>query len=856
MKKLMIALSAVAAAIFAVGTARGDGQVFNAVDFESYTATAFDASKTDDGTSSSGDRYWFSTSNDGNVISNYEAGVGLTGSDVPDYLSNITPNNNYLYLDTSAPLFRTVNSNSQDPEAFTGQSIGDGIYLDTLVKFTAADSAFSDNLTDGDKIAIEYVEHESEAAPGDFSYTNFVIRAGWIDNGQVKQTNYYAALPANFNKDEWYRLTVRTISDVGDGHVGFVVYLNQNPLTYTNDVATGLGELNAVAGAFHTAKQLYPSAVDAEATGGSTISAASFSGTGAIDDVVFTSVKPNFIAANELVPATITLGTGISSVTVTIGETTYNPVDATASPLVFNLPAGTESFNLAVTADSANGYTFAGIEGANFAAGAIATSGVVTWSGAAPTFTVLATRNGVSYIDENDQLVSCRTLSQAFASVKDGGTIKLAYDFTVATDETTINEQAKYDLDPNKAIVLDLNGNTLNGGTGAVELFYIASGSLTVIDSVGGGKIVYDGFSIFGTEATIDIGAATGDMGPTIDGLLFTANAEGNIIRAKVLASENSDNDAFLWVTSVDPDSEVASETVNGYWVVAPSGEEPPTPPTAYAVSITGGANAICDATTNGVAIADGDLIEDGASIVVVATPETGYEYATTPDGWSAGETEGTITKTYTVNGAALTITIPDATAKTIIGTYQVTVIPTNNATYTVTGAASNAGDVYTVATGHSITITVTPDSNYEYAPTPAGWTAGEGGVITKEISAAGSVEIPGPTAKQQGGYPTYIGDDAAKQAKYDEWKAAYVDDVNSEYEEAFLLNCAPGDVETEKAAFKLNITVVGSTVTVTGPEGKNYNGTIQLKGSNDLSTWTDVSAGSTDYKFYKAELK
>ena len=56
---------------------------------------------------------------------------------------------------------------------------------------------------------------------------------------ELGQTNYFAAVPAGFNKDEWHRLTVRTIADVGDGHVGFVIYLDgdvNKTLEYSTDV--------------------------------------------------------------------------------------------------------------------------------------------------------------------------------------------------------------------------------------------------------------------------------------------------------------------------------------------------------------------------------------------------------------------------------------------------------------------------------------------------------------------------------------------------------------------------------------------------------------------------------------------
>lgn len=73
--------------------------------------------------------------------------------------------------------------------------------------------------------------------------------------------------------------------------------------------------------------------------------------------------------------------------------------------------------------------------------------------------------------------------------------------------------------------------------------------------------------------------------------------------------------------------------------------------------------NTVWTATTNGISVASGDFIEDGQAVVVVVTPNTGWEYASTPSDWSEG-TAGAITRTFTVSGAALGITIPAPTVK------------------------------------------------------------------------------------------------------------------------------------------------------------------------------------------------
>lgn len=94
-------------------------------------------------------------------------------------------------------------------------------------------------------------------------------------------------------------------------------------------------------------------------------------------------------------------------------------------------------------------------------------------------------------------------------------------------------------------------------------------------------------------------------------------------------------------------------------------------------------------------------------------------------------------------------------------------------------------------------------------------------------------------------------------------WAAAnnvVFSDVTSDpgdYVEAFLLNCSTASVATEKAAFVLDITIdENGNPVISLPDGKTYNGTLQLKGSTDLKNWTPITAQQTaDYNFFKYEL-
>ena len=82
--------------------------------------------------------------------------------------------------------------------------------------------------------------------------------------------------------------------------------------------------------------------------------------------------------------------------------------------------------------------------------------------------------------------------------------------------------------------------------------------------------------------------------------------------------------------------------------------------PTTYAVTWSGAANATVSAKVDGAAITSGASVEDGKEVVFTVTPNTNYEFASAPTGWTL--TDGVLSCTKTVNGTALAVVIPDAT--------------------------------------------------------------------------------------------------------------------------------------------------------------------------------------------------
>ena len=802
MKKILTILAS-ATTLFAFGDLP-TGTSFEALAEGSKTVGAIvytDDTGDQDGTN----KYWYSeapATDELGVITNDVAGSGVSRPDM--FAGSENENSKSLQIETTSPLFRTALPNTGfDGENVHPVAIGDGIYLDTLVKFTAADDVFSGDLTDGDKIAIEYVEREAETnVVGDVTnvvdaITAFVIRAGYVraDNSNlgIDQKNYLADVPSGFDKNEWHRLTVRSIANVGGGYVGFVVYLDQVPLEYaTSDAAGDATFVGNLAGDIKTnfynddIHALYPSVVDPNELTGQTITAVAFSGNGSIDDVVFTATKPNFIANSEAVNVTFSKDLGVTAISVKVGEA--DPVAVDMTTLTAMLPAGTTAFTVTATIDEANGYTFA-----KMTVGGVDYTNPASITGyAGDTIAITTTRNNFNVFNGSGDPISgtFQTLGAALAATG-VAKIQLAHDYDVVAADIPDGY-----IDLQQSITLDLNGKILDGGESLYSpLFMVTDGNFVIIDSVGGGKVVYAGPGIvFG--ATSYIGATNGDLGPTFDGQLFFEGGEGNVVRGKFDETSNttsSGEPAFLWAAYLGDGDSVESECtgpVSGYWVVAPKGGS-----TTFALTTTGGAHATVTTSPANVS-----ALTEATQVTITATAEQDYTYDgvdLTGTSWAYNSQTDAISMTTNISENT-EIAVPNAVAEQSSDEW-----PTGQDLDDAAGKA--AGDLFPGITNALATAD---------AKAVATWAA--------------------------------------------ENSVAYAD-KGSILPDAFLLDCANTQQAIDEAAanFKITaITVDGDTVTFTPADGDDYgNGKVVIEGSVTIGTgasWHTKEAGD---HFFKATL-
>ena len=189
-----------------------------------------------------------------------------------------------LAIDTDVALARHVANKDAGPQA-----IGNGLYFDSMVQFTATTDAPQVEANTSDKLVVWL--KEIEGTEGQLSTYKLCVTAGvWDSLGHITVTEF-----ENTNQeiavspDEWYRLSISVSADE-DGYPLFEVRVN--------------GKLFA-AGDVNKFMSLAYEAEDAK-----TITSVSFQGKGAIDDLVWTTEDP-FVAPTAAVALSFKYADGL-----------------------------------------------------------------------------------------------------------------------------------------------------------------------------------------------------------------------------------------------------------------------------------------------------------------------------------------------------------------------------------------------------------------------------------------------------------------------------------------------------------------------------------------------------------------
>ena len=580
MKKLMVAIAAVASAfgLYADG-------LNNQIDFKnSYLAVdeTLDVAKDDAGNEAEGaTRGWYTATSD-------ETGVAVLDEVLDQKV---------LAVETSSPLYRTVVGNDG---TLVPQSIDEsGIFFDTTVKFSVGEATETPTLDDGAKLAIWVGGDEEAETP----YTNLFVTAGSISDRAITATNFTAQLPANFDFNGWHRITVRTIKQAVNGQQvpGFVIFVDEQAVACADaDYADKIGTFtpSSAAAEFLNKNELFLSLVDGDTIGSQTFSGVGFSGSGSLAKVGITDYAnaPEF-ARGEKVFA-LSWDEGVTGFTAN-GELLSGLTDSGTTNLVL-----TSGDTITVTGvayatgymrgEWENGTTADGVSGTfTYVAGSVA-------SGNIGADRIAFTIDGTPYASFADALAAA---VEAGAST----TITLAGNVAGWTKSQEIE---------NGDIILDLAGNTLTFADYTdTELLYVTGGSMIIIDSVGGGKIVanaeaehteeFDGvFYCDGGNGIIGLDSDD-DKGATFD---VCVGYPFDIVKGKFNKVSNEKEDLE---DVIDPETYEVVED-GDYWKVQKAGSPEPT---TWTVTLK-----------NGETVVDTQTVDDGGYATNVVLDVTGFK--------------------------------------------------------------------------------------------------------------------------------------------------------------------------------------------------------------------------------------
>ena len=174
-----------------------------------------------------------------------------------------------------------------------GLGLKKNVFVDQLVKFTGFEE-YPTEFAAGTKIAVWMSAIESDDTADIVGETNLYVSVG-TGSGTTKVKADVTVQP-----EKWYRLTIKSLGDViGDGSataVGFIIYLDGEPLKFVDNYYAAPGSLSPAVADYYTSKTLF---ISMDKTSNK-VASVGYQGIGGIDDIVIDSVGPDFAGEVEI----------------------------------------------------------------------------------------------------------------------------------------------------------------------------------------------------------------------------------------------------------------------------------------------------------------------------------------------------------------------------------------------------------------------------------------------------------------------------------------------------------------------------------------------------------------------------
>ena len=480
------------------------------------------------------------------------------------------------------------------------QTIGtSGLYVDTLVKFTAADEDIA--VPSDAKIGVWVKTNEEETE------NRLMISAGpW--NAGAATVYDCGKLDA---ADAWKRLTVKAIYNIdGEGSLGFVVYVDREKISGGDAAKAAFAgkTLTPNAAKFAINGNLFPSISNSDQ-----LSEIAVSGQGGIDDISFTDVAPDFAKDFEFI--TVKFNTD-KIATLHIGDETF-----TTSP-----------------------------------ASILKKEGLTYWYEAKPGYISQTTPVELTAdITIDDPAVAAFSIGStsypswaaAVGALSGEAKITLVADYTMTADDL------KASINNTAATTLDLNGKTLTGCVNFASALAVTDSTETklgkMVPAEKAGAVIQEPEAYEKPPALL-IQAGTFDGG---------INAPGITIVGIGVKYYDESGEVFglcdnPW--TVEGVGSFQAVWAANYWTVQEAA------PSTAQVTISA-ENVTVTVKAGDKPVESGDSVEVGTKLTITATPATNYELATLTvkgEAFTSGSTytvvEGDAGKTIAIEATATAI--------------------------------------------------------------------------------------------------------------------------------------------------------------------------------------------------------
>jgi len=618
MKRLLIALAAVVGALGSFSALAADSTLPTGTGFDTLTANA----ALDTGTTDAPADYWSPwTANEGESLTV----KAWDGSDktfvgdrpaVPDQETSAGATN-FLDLDMLISkgncLYRNINADST-PYAMSNVDTDGSIFIDTLVKFTTADSD-EYSVPDDTKLAIYLKEitasSTEESDEDEVLSTNLIVRAGTYDTtGNLASFSYDCG--AFKDPEDWHRLTVRAIKGAYGASIGFVVYVDTTAIGFLETSTDGTSQatgyvdasLSSLARSYNQYNYLFPSLIPSSGSNGQCLTGIGFAGKGSVDDIVFQTEVPFDSAKDNFV--TLGWDDTLASLSYTKdGNTVTIPSADLATAGSVSIISDVSGAQVTVEVTYKNGYgagTWVIGDDASVDGSTINYSS----TSANATVTIVGKKTTTDYeVTIGDATTKCADFGEVLTAINAEGvtsaTIKLLNDVEIGRKEADGAEETEA-LFTEKDITIDLAGKTISGPTDGESadsednpnyyVICVEGGSLTIKDSSAeaSGKIVANIAQGVVYVMSIDMTAAKLTIeGGTFDGKIYVDATSGDdyvaatasLTGGSYLASDNSTKTegqdvAFSLADYVAENYAAALDETSAYWVVSEGQEETP----------------------------------------------------------------------------------------------------------------------------------------------------------------------------------------------------------------------------------------------------------------------------------------